>query len=121
MKWKIGIFIIYIYPHRISALHVLAGYASSLNIGETSGQYRYSLGGDIVTKDYDINDLGINFQTNYYSLYGNANYRILNSTKHLNSFNVNLNSFLQFQKETGKVQGNNFNINVNINNKKPIS
>ena len=94
------------------------GYASSLNIGETSGQYRYSLGGDIVTKDYDINDLGINFQTNYYSLYGNANYRILNSTKHLNSFNVNLNSFLQFQKETGKVQGNNFNINVNINNKK---
>jgi hypothetical protein len=94
------------------------GYASSINIGETSGQYRYSLGADIVTKDYDINDLGINFQTNYYSLYGNANYRILNSTKHLNSFNVNLNSFLQFQKETGLVQGNNFNVNVNINNKK---
>ncbi len=94
------------------------GYASSINIGETSGQYRYSLGADIVTKDYDINDLGINFQTNYYSLYGNANYRILNSTKHLNSFNVSLNSFLQFQKETGKVQGNNLNINVNINNKK---
>ena len=94
------------------------GIASSLNIGETSGQYRYSLGADIVTKDYDINDLGINFQTNYYSLYGNANYRILNSTKHLNSFNLNLNSFLQFQKETGKVQGNNLNFNVDINNKK---
>ncbi|MDH4403130.1 MAG: DUF5916 domain-containing protein [Flavobacterium sp.] len=94
------------------------GIASSLNIGETSGQYRYSLGADIVTKDYDINDLGINFQTNYYSLYGNANYRILNSTKHLNSFNLNLNSFLQFQKEIGKVQGNNLNFNVDINNKK---
>ena len=94
------------------------GIASSLNIGETSGQYRYSLGADIVTKDYDINDLGINFQTNYYSLYGNANYRILNSTKYMNSFNLNLNSFLQFQKETGKVQGNNLNFNVDINNKK---
>ena len=94
------------------------GIASSINIGETSGQYRYNLGADIVTKNYDINDLGINFQTNYYSLYGNANYRILNSTKHLNSFNINLNSFLQFQKETGLVQGNNLNINVNINNKK---
>ena len=69
------------------------GIASSLNIGETSGQYRYSLGADIITKDYDINDLGINFQTNYYSLYGNANYRILNSTKYMNSFNLNLNSF----------------------------
>jgi hypothetical protein len=94
------------------------GIASSLNIGETSGQYRFSLGGDVVTKDYDNNDLGINFQTNYYSLYGNANYRILKSTKYFNSFNINLNSFLQFQKETGFVQGNNFNINVNINNKK---
>jgi len=94
------------------------GISSSLNIGETSGQYRYSLGADIVTKDYDINDLGINFQTNYYSWYGNANYRILKSTKYFNSFNVNLNAYSQFQKETGLVQGNNFNINVNINNKK---
>ena len=94
------------------------GIYSSLNIGETSGQYRYSLGGDIVTKDFDNNDLGINFQTNYYSLYGNANYRILNSTKYLNSFNLNLNAFSQFQKETGLLQGNNLNINVNINNKK---
>jgi hypothetical protein len=94
------------------------GIASSLNIGETSGQYRYSLGADIMTKDYDINDLGINFQTNYYSLYGNANFRILKSTKYFNSFNLNLNAFTQFQKETGFVQGNNFNLNVNINNKK---
>ena len=94
------------------------GIASSLNIGETSGQFRYSLGGDIVTKDFDNNDLGINFQTNYYSFYGNANYRILKSTKYFNSFNINLNAFSQFQKETGFVQGNNFNINVNINNKK---
>jgi len=94
------------------------GIYSSLNFGETSGKYRYSVGADIVTKDYDNNDLGINFETNYYSLYGNVNYRILNSTKLFNSFNVNLNAFTQFQKETGFVQGNNFNINVNINNKK---
>lgn len=94
------------------------GIYSTLNFGETSGKYRYSVGADIVTKDFDNNDLGINFQTNYYSLYGNANYRILNSTKLFNSFNLNLNAFTQFQKETGFVQGNNFNINVNINNKK---
>jgi hypothetical protein len=94
------------------------GIASSLNIGETSGQYRYSIGADIMTKDYDINDLGINFQTNYYSLYGNANYRILKSNNYFNSFNMNLNAFTQFQKETGFVQGNNFNLNINTNNKK---
>ena len=94
------------------------GIYSTLNFGETSGKYRYSFGADIVTKDFDNNDLGINFETNYYSLYGNVNYRILNSTKLFNSFNVNLNAFTQFQKETGFVQGNNFNINFNINNKK---
>jgi hypothetical protein len=102
----------------VNGITAKKGIYSSLNIGETSGQYRYSLGADIITKDFDNNDLGINFQTNYYSLYGNANYRILNSTKYLNSFNLNLNAFSQFQKETGLVQGNNFNISANINNKK---
>jgi hypothetical protein len=54
------------------------GISTSLNM-ETSGQYRYS-GCRFSHKDFD-NDLGINFQTNYYSLYGNASYRILNPTK----------------------------------------
>jgi hypothetical protein len=27
------------------------------------------IGADIMTKDFDNNDLGINFETNYYSLY----------------------------------------------------
>ncbi|UQD55084.1 DUF5916 domain-containing protein [Flavobacterium sp. K5-23] len=94
------------------------GTSSSLNFAETSGKYRYSLGGELVTKDYDNNDLGINFETNYYSLYGNASYRILNPTKHFNSFRIGYNMYTQFQKETGKLQGNNINLNVNIGNKK---
>ena len=68
---------------------------------------------EILSKDFDNNDLGINFETNYYAIYGNANYRILNPTKHFNSFRVNLNMYTQFQKETGKIQGNNINININ--------
>lgn len=94
------------------------GVYTSLNFGDTSGQYRYSIGGDLVTKDFDNNDLGINFQTNYYSLYGNVNYRILNPTKFFNSFRINYNLYSQFHKETGKVQGNNINLNVNIDTKK---
>jgi hypothetical protein len=94
------------------------GISTSLNIGETSGQYRYSLGADLVTKDFDNNDLGINFQTNYYSLYGNASYRILNPTKLFNSFRINYNMYSQFQKETGKVQGNNMNVSLNLDTKK---
>lgn len=94
------------------------GIATSLNFSETSGKYRYGFGGDLYTKDFDNNDLGINFETNYFTLYGNATYRILNPTKTFNSFRLALNLFNQFQKETGKVQGNNININVNSDTKK---
>jgi hypothetical protein len=37
-------------------------------------KYRFSLGWK--SKNYDNNDLGINFETNYYTLSGNASYRI---------------------------------------------
>lgn len=97
---------------------VKKGIYSSLNIGETSGKFRYSVGSEISTKDFDPNDLGINFQTNYYSIYGNANYRILKSNSLLNSFNTNINAYTQFQKETGKIQANQININTNLTNKK---
>ncbi|MET0759167.1 MAG: DUF5916 domain-containing protein [Flavobacterium sp.] len=102
----------------VNAIEDKKGISSTLNFAETSGKYRYSFGGDLVTKDYDNNDLGINFETNYYVLYGNTNYRILNPTKYFNTFNTNINVFSQFQKETGKIQGSNINVNVNLNNKK---
>ncbi|MFV5684072.1 DUF5916 domain-containing protein [Flavobacterium sp. GB2R13] len=93
------------------------GTFTSLNFGETSGKYRYSLGTEIVSKNFDSNDLGINFETNYYAIYGNTNYRILNPTKYFNTFIANFNMYTQFQKETGKIQGNNINVNINSNNK----
>ncbi len=94
------------------------GINSQLNFSETSGKYRYGFGGNIVTKDFDNNDLGINFETNYYSLYGNTSYRILNPTKVFNSFNAYLNLYSQFQKETGKIQSSNINLEINSKNKK---
>jgi hypothetical protein len=94
------------------------GINSQLNFSETSGKYRYGFGGNIVTKDFDNNDLGINFETNYYSLYGNTSYRILNPTKFFNSFNAYLNLYSQFQKETGKIQSSNINLEINSKNKK---
>jgi hypothetical protein len=102
----------------INALEEKKGLSTTMNFAETSGQYRYSFGADLVTKEYDNNDLGINFETNYYSIYGNANYRILNPTKYFNTFRVNYNLYTQFHKETGKIQGNNININVNLDTKK---
>lgn len=96
----------------------VSGLNSQLNFAETSGKYRFSFGGDITTRNYDIDDLGVNFQTNYYSLYANTNYRILKPNKYFNSFRLNLNAYSEFQKETGHLQSNNLNLNVNLNDKK---
>ena len=96
----------------------VSGLNSQLNFAETSGKYRFSFGGDITTRNYDIDDLGVNFQTNYFSLYANTNYRILKPNKYFNSFRLNLNAYSEFQKETGHLQSNNLNLNVNLNDKK---
>ncbi|MBZ4036942.1 carbohydrate binding family 9 domain-containing protein [Flavobacterium sp. 17A] len=90
------------------------GFYSTIGFAETSGNYRYSIGSDFVTKDYDPNDLGINFYTNYYNFYGNANYRILNPTKRFNTFRINYNMYTEFNKESGKLQDNSINANLNL-------
>ncbi|TRX38744.1 hydrolase [Flavobacterium sp. ZT3R18] len=94
------------------------GINTSLSFAETSGKYRYNLGAKLVTKDFDNNDLGINFETNYYSFNGFTSYRILSPTKTFNSFYANINAYTQFQKETGKVQADEINLNVNSSTRK---
>lgn len=94
------------------------GINTTLNFAETSGKYRYNVGTNIVTKEFDSNDLGINFETNYYAFYGNTSYRILNPTKTFNTFNSHINVYTQFQKETGKVQADEINLNINSSTKK---
>lgn len=94
-----------------------SGLNTSLYFAETSGKVRFSLGGNYVSKDFDNNDLGINFQTNYSALSSNVNYRILNPTKFFNTFRINLNSYMEYNNTTGRVQGNNFNVSFSGNNK----
>ena len=90
------------------------GLSSQLNFSKTAGKYRYGFGGDVMTKNFDPNDLGINFETNNYSMYGNASYRILNPTKLFNSFRTFLSVFNQFNLETNKPQRSGINLNVNL-------
>ena len=94
------------------------GINASLDLAETSGKFRFSIGGEFISKDFDNNDLGINFRTNYYSLYSNLNYRILNPNKVFNTFRISLGSYFEFYKPTNQVQSSNFNVNLNSTNKK---
>ena len=94
------------------------GYNTSLYLAETAGKVRFSTGVNYVSKEFDNNDLGINFLTNYTAWSSNANYRILNPSKWFNTFRVNLNSYFEYNNDSGRIQGSNFNINFGGNNKK---
>jgi len=108
----------YSYVNDYKNLENKKGISTNLNLAETAGNIRYSIGGQYVSDDYDNNDLGVNFQTNYYSLSGNANYRTLKSTEKLNSFRMNINAYAQFDNRTNYLQDQNFNVNFNFTTKK---
>jgi hypothetical protein len=108
----------YSYVNSYSDLENKKGISTNLSLAETSGKIRYSVGAEYISEDFDNNDLGVNFQTNYFSISGNANYRILKSTNKLNSFRININAFAQFDNRTHYLQEQNFNINGSISNKK---
>ncbi|WP_367755132.1 DUF5916 domain-containing protein [Flavobacterium sp. WC2430] len=80
------------------------GYKTSLNFAKTSGKYRYLLSGKYISENYDVNDLGIVFYTNYHNAYANGSYRILNPTKYFNTFKVEQELNLEIQNTTGKLQ-----------------
>lgn len=91
-----------------------SGVTSSINFSETSGNYRYSAGGSYVSRDFDTNDLGIQFQNRYHSYYANASYRTLNPVGIFNSYSVYLNNYLLFDNPTGKIQDASQSINANF-------
>jgi hypothetical protein len=94
------------------------GYRSYAEFNKTKGKVRFGAGAFIISQDFDNNDLGINFETGYYNLYGNASFRILKPTKLLNQFQINFNNYNEFHKETGLLKANNYNINFNATTKK---
>jgi hypothetical protein len=88
----------------INDIQDYTGFKTSLNFAKTSGRYRYSFSGKYISKDYDINDLGINFYTNYHNAYASGSYRILNPTKVFNTLKVNQYINIEIENTTGKLQ-----------------
>jgi Domain of unknown function (DUF5916)/Carbohydrate family 9 binding domain-like len=101
----------------VKDFQIKEGKKANFEFEKTAGKYRYGIGSDIYEKDFEINDFGINFQTNYYNIYGNASYRILQPSKIFNSFSLRTNIYTEFNKETDKPQSVNINLNTNIADK----
>lgn len=108
----------YSYVNEASNLDDRKGYISSLSFGKTSGKRRFRIGGNYVSNDFDNNDLGVNFQTHYHSLYGNTSYRILKPNKLFNEFSTSLNFYSEYDNRTGRIQAGSANLQFNITNKK---
>ncbi|MBC7847311.1 MAG: carbohydrate binding family 9 domain-containing protein [Flavobacterium sp.] len=80
------------------------GYKTAINFAKTSGKFRYLFTAKYLSKNYDINDLGIIFVNNYHSVYAETSYRIVNPTKVFNSFKISQNINFDRQNTTGKNQ-----------------
>jgi hypothetical protein len=90
----------------INAVEDYNGYKTSLGFRKTSGKIRYEVSGKYISEDYDVNDLGIIFYTNYHAAYANVSYRILNPTSIFNTFKITEEANLEIQNTTGKIQEN---------------
>jgi hypothetical protein len=102
----------------INAMTDKKGFSATVNASKTSGKYRYGVIGYYASKDFDMNDLGIMFMTNFHSINVFGNYRILNPTKLYNTYQLSANVFSEFHNETGMLQNNYIYINVNSNTRK---
>ena len=94
------------------------GYNSSITFGETSGKFQFGGGAEYVSKDFDKDDMVIQFQSNYHSLYSNWSYRILSPTKTFNMFNIYVNLYSEFDNRSGRIQQGMVNFNLNSRTKK---
>lgn len=94
------------------------GINTSIRFAETSGNYRFALGGTYISKDFDSNDLGIIYYTNFHSAYVDASYRILNPTKIFNTFNVSTSAYTSIDNITGRLQDAYLNFYTSANTKK---
>jgi hypothetical protein len=80
------------------------GLRSQLGFSKTSGQYRYGLLSKYVSKNFDSNDLGLLYFTNYHSGYLEGSYRIVNPTKVLNTFKIKESANIEIENTSGKPQ-----------------
>lgn len=67
------------------------GTKAEAGLEKTAGKHRFSLNGNLTTKDWDINDVGFSTKTNFANYNAWYGYRILQPTKTFNNIYLNFN------------------------------
>ena len=93
------------------------GHSFDTSIAKAAGNWRYEAGYNFDDKNYDINDLGVNFRNNRQRIYGNISYRILQPKGNLNNWNLNSWFNFNYLHSPGTYTGNNMGIGTSFNTK----
>ena len=72
------------------------GYNTSMSFGKVSGNWQYNFSGNVESKKYDPNDLGILFAPNKITYRGNLSYRQFKPTKNFITYSYSLAPRLQY-------------------------
>ncbi|NOT52438.1 MAG: carbohydrate binding family 9 domain-containing protein [Chitinophagaceae bacterium] len=72
------------------------GYNTTLNFGKVSGNWQYNFSGNVESKNYDPNDLGILFAPNEVTYNANLSYRQFKPTKNFITYSYSLAPRLQY-------------------------
>ena len=89
------------------------GYYYNIGMSKTGGKFQYGITRQVVNKDWDCNDMGINLETNYANENLDWSYNIYNPWKIFNNafFNVNVSySSNLTTKEMSSISVNSFNM-----------
>lgn len=86
------------------------GHSFDTSIAKAAGNWQYEAGYTFDDKNYDINDLGVNFRNNRQRVYGNASYRILQPKGNFNNYRINTWYNINYLHSPGTYTGNNMGI-----------
>ena len=94
------------------------GLSSFLRVGKSHGKFRYSFDHRFSNENYDINDLGLNFRSNFNNFGIDVNYRIFEPTEKLNNFFANF--YVNYRRlyKPSTFTGTNFGLFFNGQTKK---
>jgi len=87
----------------------ILGYQYYARIGKNSGKWQWAIDRGVKSRNFDANDLGITFETNFANNGAGISYLQLNPWKRILQGNIDLNVFLQQNLTTGQM--NSFSIN----------
>jgi hypothetical protein len=90
----------------------IEGIRTELDIMRIKGKLRYRVGHDFADRNFDINDLGVNFTNNFNNFVAGVSYEIFEPVKAFNKYRVSFSARHRRLYRPSVVTGNNFDFNT---------